>query len=290
MKVTLRQMLRRNRLLRMVYQAALGAVHRPNACMLSRRLSNHASQRAIQLGVAVRTLYWGADSLDRQWVRKIERVRSQLLRNDGRLVDHTLEVPRLYDGAEWTVKDVAANSKSPGAARFLYCLVRALESRCVLELGTNVGISSAYLASALDRVGAGGGLITLDASPYRQRLAVQNHERLGLPGITYVQGLFADTLDSVLAECGEIDLAFIDGHHLYQPTLDYLNAIIPHASGDCVFVFDDIRWSDGMQRAWTEIRTDPRFGLVLDLQSVGLCVLGNLGESQRIVEGPVRIF
>jgi predicted O-methyltransferase YrrM len=224
------------------------------------------------------------------WVKKIERIRSQLLNNTDPLIDHTLEEPGIYDNEKQTIKDVCSASKPPRAARFLYCLVRALKSKCVLELGTNMGISSAYLASAIEENGAGGRLVTMESSPYRQRLAAQNHERLGLNGITYVGGLFADTLNSALRGCGEIDLVFIDGHHQYKPTLDYLNQCISHVSRNCVFVFDDIRWSDGMKRAWSEIKDDPRFDLVLDLQSIGLCVHGKSGESQRVVEGPINIF
>jgi predicted O-methyltransferase YrrM len=154
----------------------------------------------------------------------------------------------------------------------------------VIELGTNVGISSAFIGAALTVNGDSGKLVTLDASPYRQRLARQLHSRLGLRNVTYTAGLFNDTLESVLERSGHVDLAFIDGHHQYQPTLDYLDAILQQATVDCAFVFDDIRWSDGMKQAWTEIMGDPRFGLVMDLGSIGVCIRGDAATGRFVSE------
>jgi predicted O-methyltransferase YrrM len=222
-------------------------------------------------------------------VEKIEALRLRLLNDATPLVDGTLGEPGIYDG-NIAIKAACAVSKPPRAAFFLYCVARAFDCRKVLELGTNVGISSAYLCAA----GAGDRghreLITLESSRYRQRIAMQLHEELGLAGISYVQGLFTATLVHVLEERMQPDLAFIDGHHQYQPTLDYLGQVAARASAGCVFVFDDIDWSDGMQRAWNEIRNDARFSVVVDLRTVGVCVLAQSGGSQRFVFGPTRIF
>lgn len=52
----------------------------------------------------------------------------------------------------------------------------------------------------------------------------------------------------------EFDLAFVDGHHDEQATLDYFALIRPRMRTGAVMAFDDIEWSDGMRRAWKEIR------------------------------------
>jgi predicted O-methyltransferase YrrM len=163
----------------------------------------------------------------------------------------------------------------------LYALVRVYRPRLILELGTNVGISSSYLASAQQFNGGSGRLITCEASPNRIRLARHNHRSLGLTNTEIVEGLFSDTLDSVLESCGEIDFAFIDGHHQYQPTLDYFDKIYSHSSLNAVFVFDDIRWSEGMTRAWNEIVADRRLEVCFDLTKWGLGVRDPLHLSPR---------
>ncbi len=168
----------------------------------------------------------------------------------------------------------------------LYRIIRELRPKQVIELGTNVGISAAYIAAALKENGDGGRIITLDSSQYRQALARSLHASLGLDNVTYVQGLFSDTLKQTLAENPPCDLAFIDGHHQYEPTLEYYNQVLEHCSDHAVLVFDDIRWSDGMKKAWRHIQADQRFELVVDLQSVGLCALDtNASDSSRLSDG-----
>ena len=128
----------------------------------------------------------------------------------------------------------------------------------------------------------------LGFAPASQAVAKRIHEALGLTRIDYVSGLFSDTLSETLQRLGPIDLAFIDGHHQYQPTLDYFQAILPFATDDCVFVFDDIRWSDGMERAWSELQRDDRFGLVVDVGSVGVCARKVPGDAERVVLPAIR--
>lgn len=60
------------------------------------------------------------------------------------------------------------------------------------------------------------------------------------------------------------------GHHQYQPALDYFDALWRYSGQTAIFVFDDIRWSEGMLRAWAQLRADPRLDITVDLGSIGL--------------------
>lgn len=204
-------------------------------------------------------------------ILKIESLRTQYAGSTELLVDGTLGEGGLHD-KDRTIQEVIAVSKPPRPALFLYMLVRALRPEKVLELGTNMGVSSAFIASALLRNGKGS-IHTLEASPYRIRWAQRMHKELGLSNVQYTRGLFADTLPSVLADMETVDLAFIDGHHQYQPTLDYYNMIRAYADKKTVFIFDDIRWSEGMKKAWSELQEDEHTGLAVDLNTVGLTTL-----------------
>ena len=201
-------------------------------------------------------------------IQAIERERRRMLEDDGPLIDGSGE-PGLYDEGQ-TVAAATKVSKSPRGALLLYELIHEFKPQLVVELGTNVGISAAYQATALNENANGARLVTLEASPYRLRLAKALHAKLGLENISYVQGLFSDTLEAALAEHGELDLAYIDGHHQYQPTLDYFEALWRYSRQGAIFVFDDIRWSEGMLRAWTELRADKRLDITVDLGSMGL--------------------
>lgn len=226
---------------------------------------------------------------DAAHIARIERERLRLSQDNSPLDDGSLAVQGLYDAGK-TVADACAVSKPPKPALLLYLLIRAFSPKSVIELGTNVGVSSSFIGMALKDNGNDGRLVTMDASPYRMRQAREVHGNLMLDNIEYIEGLFSNTLRSTLHRCSTIDFAFIDGHHQFQPTLDYFNEIAAFAAPGAVFVFDDIRWSDGMSQAWSILQRDERFSLVLDLSSVGLCVLHGSADGKRVVTGRLQAW
>ncbi|MCO6482083.1 MAG: class I SAM-dependent methyltransferase [Flavobacteriales bacterium] len=236
-----------------------------------RSIAGSPYRQGVAIADAVRSIGLPMGGEEERDVAAIEELRGQYANHTGLLIDGSLGPGGLYDQGI-TVGRAFAASKPVKACRFLYKLVRFLKPDVILELGTNTGISSAYMASALRRNG-NGRLVTLDASPYRQKIARTVHQGLNLANVEYVTGLFTDTLASVLDELKRVDLAFIDGHHQYQPTLDYFALIEPYCAPDGVCMFDDIRWSAGMEQAWKELQHDQRTGLSVDLNAMGLTTL-----------------
>jgi predicted O-methyltransferase YrrM len=229
----------------------------------------------------------GFTQTDRDWKDRIEIERERLLTRHEPLSDGSLGPPVLYDEGV-SIEQACRVSKAPKPALLLYLLTRTLKPHSVIELGTNVGISSAYMGAGLHVTsGHASRITTLDASPYRQRLAKEVHRNLGIDNISYVDGLFVDTLPAALAASGPVDFAFIDGHHQYQPTLDYFEEILKFSIPDAVFVFDDIRWSDGMKQAWSRIQSDERLGVIVDLSTIGICTRRQNDNSQRFVSDPL---
>lgn len=218
----------------------------------------------------------------RDLILEIEQERKRMLLRTEPLVDGSLGEGGLYD-KNVSIQAACRVSKWPKAALLLYFLIREFKPSTVLELGTNVGISSAYQAAALKLNGQNSKLITLESSPYRLKLAKELHKNLGLENIVYIQGLFTETLEKTLAEFNPIDFAFIDGHHQYQPTLDYFDKIWKHSWANSIFVFDDIRWSDGMKQAWRELQADRRMSVVIDLNPMGICVGSRQPYAKRYV-------
>ena len=199
-----------------------------------------------------------------------KRLLSEIGMNELGLGESTLG---LYDEGQ-TVSDCADISRTARDGEFLYSLCTTLRPRMCLELGTNIGISSAYLAAGMRETGSER-LITLEASPVRANLARRFHLDMGLSELDCRVGLFADTLMPALESLGSTQLVFIDGHHQYEPTLNYWNLIAPFCSAGAVVVFDDTRWSEGMLRAWDELKRDKRFSGVVDLGWMGVCIVGN---------------
>ncbi|MBN2544935.1 MAG: class I SAM-dependent methyltransferase [Spirochaetes bacterium] len=159
-------------------------------------------------------------------------------------------------------------------ALFIFKLIRNLKPTLCLELGTFIGISGSYIASAL-KLNNKGKLITIEGNmPFREK-AVENFNKLNLNNIVSICGRFQNVLPDILRKNNPIDFAFIDGHHDEHATQDYYRMILPYLSDNAVLVFDDISWSDGMKRAWKNISTDERVKVFFDLRNLGVCIIND---------------
>jgi hypothetical protein len=83
-------------------------------------------------------------------------------------------------------------------------------------------------------------------------------------------GNFNNLLPAVLNELTQVDLAFIDGNHTYEATINYFNLLLQKTHYNSVLIFDDIYWSKGMTKAWEEIKHHPKVTVTVDLFYIGL--------------------
>jgi predicted O-methyltransferase YrrM len=215
----------------------------------------------------------------------VERRRAQLLADDRQIevisfgagrptASRTAEEMDAGIRTAGTVAGLCARAVSkPSKARRLYRLVRELRPARVLEMGSSFGISTAYLAAALEANGRGD-LIALEGAPSIAAIAAEGLDELGLGRARIVPGRSADTLAESWADGVPLDLVFVDGHHDGPATIDYFEQLLPHAAPGAVLVFDDIRWSDSMLAAWERIAADPRCAEVIDADRIGAVVLG----------------
>lgn len=199
---------------------------------------------------------------------QIENLRKELL------ADHTLiEVEDfgagsvVSTGRHRSVSSIARHAaKPPRLGQLLFRIVDHYKPRAILELGTSLGLSAAYLASGnpLAR------LVTIEGSTAIAGLAKKNFEKLSLSNIEVITGNFDDVLPETIRRLPVTDLVFIDGNHRKAPVLSYFNQIMNNAGPDSVFIFDDIHWSPEMEEAWQVIKDDPRVLLTVDLFFIGL--------------------
>jgi predicted O-methyltransferase YrrM len=221
---------------------------------LSRNLAG-ALQRAVKDRL---------DDSERALRDRIEALRSELAGRTDKIDPD--KHPELTVG-EATVKA----SKRPEDALMLCLMVRAAQPQICLEMGTNVGISAAYQAGAL-KLNGSGSLLCLEGSAGRAAVTRSTLERLGLDDVQIEIGLFAHTLDPALERLGALDYVFVDGHHQEQPTIRYFESISRVIRRPGYAVFDDIGWSEGMERAWAMIAADSRVSFSLRLERIGLCL------------------
>jgi predicted O-methyltransferase YrrM len=279
----IKSLLKQNPIVR-IYKIVTNLVRSRSIKRTLKHLENTRYLMGIQLKETLESLQRELPQSDKDLIKRIEVERKRLLGNNEPLNDGSFGEGGLYD-KNTSISLVCSKGCKPPKLLMLYLLTRTIKPQTVIELGTNVGISSAYIGMALKVNAQNGTITTLEASPYRLRLAKEVHHNLGIDNISYVEGLFQDTLSASLTDLGSVDLAFIDGDHKYQSTLDYFEEILRFSNPDTVFVFDDIRWSDEMERAWSRIQSDDRLGIKVDLFKIGICVRGQQEVSRQFVFG-----
>ena len=212
-----------------------------------------------------RRFHGGADL-----VRAVHAARSDLTRRQGTVADIAPDHAGRWDSQ--TIADAARHSAPKDLGRLLYSLVRTNRPGRLIELGTNLGVSAAYIASALE-INGSGRLVTLDFSSPRLILAEDLLSNLGLHSVELVHGKFDEHLEQAIEALGGVDFAFVDGDHQLDSTVRYFEAILDRSSSGALIVFDDIRWSAGMTEAWTVVSAHPELHRAFDLGRVGIVIV-----------------
>lgn len=170
-------------------------------------------------------------------------------------------------GNQRSISSIATHAaKPPKYAQLLFRMARYYQPQSILELGTSLGLTSAYLAQANEK----GKLFTLEGAPSIAELAALHFNQLGLENVEVITGNFDHTLIPTLKKLGRPDMVFIDGNHRKEPTLRYFKILLDHTGPETILIFDDIHWSQEMEEAWEEIRLDPAVQCSLDLFFIGI--------------------
>ena len=200
---------------------------------------------------------------------RIEKRRQELLtsRDSIQVVDFGAG-SQVAGGPRRRVRDVARHAaKPPRLAQLLFRLVNYFQPATTLELGTSLGLTTAYLAAADSRHR----VVTFEGCPNTAALAGESFEQLKLQNIELIAGNLDTTLLATLAGLGQpLDFVFFDGNHRYEPTLRYFEQCLACAYEGSVFVLDDIHWSAEMERAWEAVKAHPAVTVTVDLFYVGL--------------------
>lgn len=134
----------------------------------------------------------------------------------------------------------------------------------ILELGTSLGITTAYLAS----VDSKNRVMSFEGSSSIASLARKQWQLLGLENIECIEGRIEDTLYNNAR--ARLDFVYVDANHTYEATMEYVHFLLDRMSPKGIVVVDDIHYSREMCRAWEELKKDKRVTSSMDLFHVGL--------------------
>ena len=207
-----------------------------------------------------------------KFFEEIEKLRSELKRSD-----ETIEVEdhgagsRVFIGSSRKISKIAKHVlQGDRVARSLWKVLKFWGIRIddkesknlkVLEMGTSLGITTAYLCSA------GCNVETWEGCRNTAHFAQNNWKKLGL----------FDKIDSKVGKFDELlnksndkwDMVFLDGHHDGDATLRYVEKLKSKLSESGCVLVDDVVWSKGMKRAWRELLDDPFWNVTVRWRGKG---------------------
>ncbi len=166
------------------------------------------------------------------------------------------------------VKDIAASSlKNKKFAQLLYRMVAYYKPQHIIELGTSFGTTTSYLAQAQPLA---------QVHTFEGATAIANIAQQSIHALSNVHihlGNIDDTLPQHLNSLNHVDFAFVDGNHQEQATINYFLLLLKKSHDQTILVFDDIHWSDGMEKAWAYITNHKAVTLSVDLFFIGIIMI-----------------
>lgn len=210
----------------------------------------------------------------------IEALREKL-KQDSEIIevtDYGMGSKNLSNRRSRSIRDITnASLKAPKYAQILFRLALWTKARNIVEIGTCLGLTTAYLASAKKD----SSIVTFEGCPALSAKAQQHFDQLNLANIEVEMGEFSKSLRPRLAQINSIDLGFIDGNHSYEATKEYFELLVNKCTERSVLVIDDIYWSKGMNQAWKEIMDDNRVSVSVDLFEMGIVFFRDGIEKQN---------
>ncbi|HOJ65942.1 MAG TPA: class I SAM-dependent methyltransferase [Paludibacteraceae bacterium] len=194
----------------------------------------------------------------------IENLRDRLLKDRTKIQIEDFGTGKSRTSTIATVVNKSVKSKKYGQLFFRITLHTKAQS--VLELGTSLGITTAYLAAASSQLHC----ISLEGSQTLAALAKKNFQQLGLKNISLIEGNIDENLEKVLESTPSFDLIFIDANHTSQAVIEYFNMCLEKIHTHSVMLVDDIYWSADMLKAWKYIKQHPKVTATIDLFETGI--------------------
>jgi len=168
---------------------------------------------------------------------------------------------------EQKIPDIARHALSlPFQCRFLSRLAQYTNAKIILELGTSLGISGAYLAGGRNEAM----LITVEGDPALATKAKIMFDQLKLENVRIVQSTFEDYISTGPRDLTSIDLLFIDGNHRSHALISYFYALKHLYRPNTIIIVDDIYWSTDMQNGWRHLIALPEITQSVDCYHFGL--------------------
>lgn len=201
----------------------------------------------------------------------IDKLRDSLLKSNDKIeVTDFGAGSKVFSNNKRSIRHlIKYNASSKEQGELLFRLVTYFKPQNIIELGTSLGLGTLYLALPNSRAH----VFTIEGCPKIAKVAEQNFISAQAKNITQLVGSFKSELPKIINKLGKVDMVYFDGHHDYQATMDYFNICLPKAAVSAIFIFDDIHWSQGMTKAWSQIIAHSAVSVSFDFFDFGIAIL-----------------
>lgn len=152
--------------------------------------------------------------------------------------------------------------------KLLARMIKFYKPATVLELGTSLGLSAAYLSKNMTHNDS---LYTIEADTNLFNIAKTNLKHITHTNIKFINSDFDKAIPHLInTEVNNFDFVFFDGNHKKDATISYFNQLLKKINNNTIFVFDDIHWSQDMEMAWEYITSHKTTKVSIDLFQFGI--------------------
>ncbi len=198
----------------------------------------------------------------------IEKLRSELFLDVRSITITDLGVGSLLSkNKQKKVSTLARNILKPARLdQLIYRLAADVNPGNIIELGSCLGIKTAYLAKAAPNAR----IISVERCPETAEIAHENLDKLHIQNLELLVGNFDELFPEVIRNSTELDFVLINGKHPKEAILNYFRWCLPKLGGNSLMIFDDIYRNKGMKDAWEQIKAHPEVSVTIDLFQIGL--------------------
>lgn len=162
---------------------------------------------------------------------------------------------------------------------FLQSLANICNTKVCIELGTSLGIATAYLSSS-DYLKS---MYSFEGNEGLSKKAMSLLKSLNIDKAQIIHGNIDDELPLLLKRLDVVNLALIDANHTQSALLRYYQMLAPKMCDGGVVVVDDIRWSVEMYKGWKELISKPEVSLSMEFLNKGLLFFEKGMQKQHYV-------
>ena len=213
----------------------------------------------------------------------------QVLKNYRNLLlenTNTIEVIDFGAGSKVfksNTRPIAKIAKTAGISRkraeLLFRISNYFQPNTILEIGTSLGLATSALALG----NAKAKITTLEGCPNTMAIAKNQLQLFNINNVTFNTTEFKLYLSDFQVLPRDFRLIYFDGNHSETATLDYFELLLPTITNDSVWIFDDIHWSSGMEKAWKTIQNHPKVTVTIDTFQWGIVFFRKEQEKEHFV-------